>query len=96
MPVYAYKGVTSSGKATKAFVDAESIRAARGKLRKEGVFLTEIEETDAAAAAKGSKGPRQLPSFGRVSIMDTALATRQLATLLQDGILKCLQGWLNC
>lgn len=86
MPVYAYKGVTSSGKATKAFVDAESIRAARGKLRKEGVFLTEIEETDAAAAAKGSRGSRQMPSFGRVSVMDNALATRQLATLISAGI----------
>lgn len=86
MPVYAYKGVTSSGKSTRAFVDAENLRAARGKLRREGIFLTEIAETDAKIPEAASGGGAKLPQFGRVSVMDTALATRQLATLVGAGI----------
>ncbi len=48
MPVYAYKGVTQAGRSTRGFVDAESARAARVKLRRDGVFLTDLSESAAA------------------------------------------------
>ncbi|NNL85804.1 MAG: type II secretion system protein GspF [Myxococcales bacterium] len=69
----------------KAFVDAETLRAARSKLRREGIFLTEIEETD-AARQKQAKREVGFGGLSRVSVMDTALATRQLATLVSAGI----------
>jgi general secretion pathway protein F len=88
VPVYAYKGVDSSGRATKSFVDAESQRAARARLRREGVYLTELVETDAPAVRKSRPGSARL-SFAwlrRISPLEIALATRQLATLVGAGI----------
>ena len=46
----------------RGFVDAGSLRSARLKLRRDGVFLTEVAETDAKPAADRSGGRRlQLP-----------------------------------
>ncbi len=93
MPVYAYKGVLDSGRTTKGFVDADSDRTARQKLRRDGVFLTELAESGAAAAAPGRKKSKAPASRSLnfefhwpVSGMDLAVATRQLATLLGAGI----------
>lgn len=92
MPVYTYRGVTTAGRATRGFVDAESPRAARAKLRRDGVFPTELAEGGAAApAARGGEaketpGRFALPSLRRVPPMDLALATRQLSTLAGAGI----------
>ncbi len=93
MPVYAYKGMTNAGRATRGFVDAESARAARAKLRRDGVFPTEINEsgdtaavTAAAPTAERRRFVIPLPSLRRISGMDLALATRQLSTLVGAGI----------
>ncbi len=51
MPVFEYKGLTSAGKNVGGFVDAESARSARSKLRRDGVFPTELKEQ------RGGKGP---------------------------------------
>lgn len=57
MPVYAYKGVTQSGKTTRGTVSADGLRAARSKMRANGVFLTEIAESQGAAAARTGAAP---------------------------------------
>ena len=44
MPVFEYKGLTSGGKNVSGFVDAESARSARSKLRRDGVFPTDLKE----------------------------------------------------
>ncbi len=44
MPVYEYKGLTGGGKAAAGIVDAESQKAARQRLRKQGVFATDVKE----------------------------------------------------
>lgn len=92
MPVYAYKGVTQAGRAAKGFVDAENERLARAKLRKDGVFPTDLSES-AGARSRGRSGragaaPSRFRTtfLRRVSPMDLALATRQLATLVGAGI----------
>lgn len=92
MPVYAYKGVESGGRSTKGFVDAENPRAARAKLRREGIVPVEVAQGGGATAVRGtgavaaSRGP-SLPSLRRrVSGIDLALATRQLATLIGAGV----------
>ncbi len=88
MPVYSYKGVTSAGRATRGFVDADSDRSARQKLRREGVYLTELVESAGGAPKPAEeRGSRFAIRFVRsIPGSDLALATRQLATLLGAGI----------
>jgi general secretion pathway protein F len=90
VPVYAYKGVSSSGKSTKGTVSADNLRAARAKMRVDGVFLTHISETDApgdeggSVEGSGSRFRINLPV--RVPPTERAVATRQLSTLIGAGI----------
>jgi general secretion pathway protein F len=91
VPVYAYKGVTEAGRNAKGYVDAENLRAARAKLRRDGVYPTDLAESAAASPARerareGVARRFSLPSLRRVSTLDLALATRQLATLVGAGI----------
>ncbi len=91
MPVFAFKGVNEAGRSTRGFVDAESARAARMKLRRDGVFLTELAENRGASPAPEpteSRASRQfsLPALRRIPPLELALATRQLATLLGAGV----------
>ena len=94
VPVYAYKGVTAGGKATRGQVSAENTRIARAKMRQEGIFLTEIGETAAQAVVPGgdvaADGASRLSvnlSFGRrIPPLERAVATRQLATMVGAGI----------
>ncbi|MHA7836736.1 MAG: type II secretion system F family protein, partial [bacterium] len=92
MPVYAYKGVTQSGRTTRGTVSADGLRAARSKMRANGIFLTEISEsqgaradrTGEARAARGLDLEIKLPV--RIPAMERAMATRQLATLVSAGV----------
>ncbi len=89
MPVYAYKGVTADGRKTRGHLDAESPRSARARRRRDGIFLTELAEGRAAALRAAPASGRfhfSLPSLHRISSLDLALATRQLATLVGAGI----------
>ena len=93
MPVYAYKGVTSAGKSTRGQLSADSLPAARLRMREDGVFLTEIGETNVQIAASedatAARRSRFNPSFSlgrRIPDMERAVATRQLATLTAAGI----------
>ena len=87
MPVYAYKGVTKAGKATKGFLDADTSRLARSRLRRDGIVLTEISEQSSTTSVEATAGRRfELPSFQRISPLDLALVTRQAATLIGAGI----------
>jgi general secretion pathway protein F len=87
VPVYAYKGVTRAGKATKGFLDADSPRVARSRLRRDGVVLTEIAEQSSSTVVEATSGRRfELPTFRRIAPLDLALVTRQAATLIGSGI----------
>jgi general secretion pathway protein F len=91
VPVYAYKGVDVAGKKARGTLDAENARSARSKLRRDGVFVTEFQETNAEAAQRAEGASRfninvSLPSFQRISALDLAMMTRQLATLIGAGI----------
>jgi general secretion pathway protein F len=87
VPVYAYKGVTATGRRARGFVDAESARAARLKLRRDSIFPTDLTEGGASGDAE-PRASREISFdlFRRVSLTDLALATRQLATLLGAGV----------
>lgn len=99
MPVFEYRGLAANGKTVTALKEADSPKALRAALRKEGVFLTEVVgQADAGlkASAKGAKAAasqamsteinlRKL-ARGRISTDDIAIMTRQLATLLGAGV----------
>ena len=81
MTVYAYKGFDARGKPISGLRDAESPRALRQHLRKDGVMINQVtENTQAPVAGKIAK------SRGRVSAQELAMSTRQLATLVGAAI----------
>src|SRR4030065_1094939 len=86
MPVYQYKGYRNDGGAATGIIDAESQKVARVKLRKVGVFPTDMVEQGSAAAgsAAGSSAGSSSGSghYPALSTTDVAMMTRQLATLL--------------
>ena len=92
MPAFVYKGVTTSGKNTKGSITAENLRAARARMRTDGIFVTDISETSESATARasepssGRKFSIDLSSLNRIPAMERATATRQLATLVGAGI----------
>lgn len=91
MPVYSYKGTNATGRSVRGFVDADTQRAARARLRRDGVFVTEIAEGGARATGAGGGEQTQSSGFSLdrlrpISQMDLALATRQLSTLVGAGI----------
>ncbi len=82
MPVYTYSALNERGKRTRGVINADSPRAARGKLRQAGLFATDILET---AEAESQTGGRNLSGFSllqRVRPQDLTVMTRQFATLM--------------
>ncbi len=85
MAVFEYRGFAANGQATKGIIDAESARAARAKLRKDGIFPTDVREE----AAGGRAVPFAVPAGRlerRISTADLAVTTRQLATLVGAAV----------
>lgn len=83
MPIFEYKGIKKNGSDTRGIVDADNSRNARAKLKKEGIFVTEIRDKKRNVAKKTKSS-----SFGQkaVPVKDLALMTRQLATLVKANI----------
>lgn len=86
MPVYAYKGFNQAGKQITGTQDADSPRAIKQQLRKEGIFITELSEARAKKASSQKSNPLAEMFKERVSSQELAMATRQLATLVGAGI----------
>jgi len=90
MPVYHYKGYRNDGGAATGIIDAESPKVARVKLRKVGVFPTDIAEQNSGTAGSKAGSPgKSSAGIGRspaLSTTDVAMMTRQLATLLVAGL----------
>ncbi len=98
MPVFEYKGFDGGGKAVKGLRDADSVKALRLILKKDGILATEVNQSGKGGKGGGKPGDtskggggildRQvdLAFLSRVGTEDLALATRQLATLLQAGV----------
>jgi general secretion pathway protein F len=97
MPVYEYTALNDAGKRLKGIIDADSVVAARQKLRESNIFPIGIDETSAK--------PKTLPSgqvslasiFMRVKPVELSAVTRQLATLMGAGIslVPSLEGLLS-
>lgn len=106
MPVYAYKGLNQQGRAVSGIIDADNPKGARIKLRRTGVFPTDLTEQEArrANAAKGTisqgGGATSLNLsryMERIAPTQLALLTRQLATLVGAGLplVDCLSALIE-
>jgi general secretion pathway protein F len=85
MSVYAWRGINASGKEVKGIDDADSPKALRLTLRRQGVMVTQLEQAS-AAAKREARNISLKRLFARVSLTDLSLMTRQMATLLKAGI----------
>lgn len=84
MPVYEYRALNASGRTIKGIVDADSSRAARLKLRRNGIFPIELREEVEARSEKREFDVLRL--LRRIRLQETAVMVRQLSTLLSAGL----------
>lgn len=80
MPVYKYKAINNTGSQVQGIVDAESVKAATEKLKREGIYLSSIKESSA------SKLPLIKMPFRGVSASELAVTTRQFSALISAGL----------
>lgn len=85
MGIFAYRGINAGGKKVSGVKDAENAKALRLVLRKDGVLVTEVLE-ESQARKKTAREIDLRKMLRRISTLDVAVATRQLATLLKSGI----------
>lgn len=94
MPMYAFKGVSPSGKSINGVRDAESPKTLRQVLRKDGVLVTSFELSKGGKNAKDANRKKGGMSrdvdlgglIGGVKKTEIAAFTRQMSTLLKSGI----------
>lgn len=83
MPVFEYKGLNKAGKNVRGTLDADNVRTARTRLKKDGIYVVDLKDRTKAQAAASKKRPK---SGKGVSVDDLSMMTRQLATLLKANI----------
>jgi general secretion pathway protein F len=83
--VYEYRGLDQTGRSIKGIIDADSPRLARVKLRRSGIFPTEIL-TDRFIKKPVGEALSIGALFGRIKIQDISIMTRQMATLVGAGL----------
>src|SRR5688572_10361788 len=88
MAVFEYVGLDGAGKPVKGIIDADTPKSARGRLRKQGVFPTEVHEKKAGATSgRGINVQIDFKKyFERVGVQDLSQMTSQLSTLVGAGI----------
>ncbi len=83
MPAFRYEAVNAAGATSKGVLQADSPRAARSDLRARGLVPLALD----AIAADTEGQPRRSFSFGdKLSTVELALFTRQLASLLESNL----------
>jgi len=81
MPLYQYKGVDSAGRTAKGVLESDSSKAARQRLKQQGIYVTTITE-------KSKKGDedKKVSFGGGVPLRSLTMMTRQLSTLVKARI----------
>lgn len=83
MPIFEYRGLNRQGRNVRGTVDADNIRTARTKLKKDGIYVVDLKDkTKAAKSTKKSSGAGNKS----VKVSDLSMMTRQLATLCKANI----------
>jgi general secretion pathway protein F len=83
MPAFRYEAVDGRGRPRQGTLEAATARQARDRLRADGLTPTAVDalaKDSAAAGGSGAGGSTRLP------VAVVALATRQLATLVESGM----------
>jgi type II secretory pathway component PulF len=76
MPTYRYTCLDKNGRSVVGTLDSSGIDAARAELRRNGLFIRSIEESQAPKSAGRRK----------IRFSDLALSMRELSTLLNSGL----------
>ena len=85
MPLFEYTGTDRHGNPVKNTVEADSIKTAKQKAKKTGVFLLSIDEKS-SVKGKGGLFPSFSAGGGSVNINTVAVTTRQFASLIKANI----------
>lgn len=96
MPVYQFSALTKTGEKRKGVIEADSLTAARQKIRGQGDYPIEIKETSSKLTT--DKTPLLSMTLGQgIKQQEVHIATRQLATLLGAGIplVQALNGLIE-
>jgi len=80
MPTFRYSGYGAGGKSVTGTVEADSLREATQRLKRDGLFPKEVAPLDETLTGKGRLFRRG------VSLPDLALMTRRLATLVASSV----------
>lgn len=91
MPVFEYKGLDAGGKAVAGVVDADTAKVARLRLRKQGLFPTDVREQQEGAARRGGESILSMEIdvakyFQFVSRRDISVMTTQLSTMVSAHV----------
>ena len=89
MPAFEYKALDRGGGSATGVVDADNPKAARAKLRKQGIYATDVWEQKSGKATKGKGLSLEIDFsrfFKRIKVQDVAEVTSQLSTLVGAGI----------
>jgi general secretion pathway protein F len=86
VPAFDFKGLDKSGKEISGVRDADNEKALRSLLKGEGVFITRIGKGQRKGQSLLSTEVDVAQYFERITAMDIAIFTRQLATLSKAGI----------
>jgi general secretion pathway protein F len=79
MPVFKYKAINSRGNTVDGTIDADSVKTANDKLKKDGFYPSSIDEFQKVQGGKFSL-------FNSVSTAELAISTRQFSTLISAGL----------
>jgi general secretion pathway protein F len=83
MPLFEYRGLNATGRNIKGTLDAENLRAARARLKKDGIYVVDLK--DKTKVVKKDRGT-SVNLRGGVSVQELSMMTRQLATLLKANV----------
>ena len=86
MAIFEYKALDASGKTIRGMIEADTVKTARSKLKKNGLILNDIHEKSVSAKSGSGKVSAAGGIFNRVKLADVALTTRQLASLIKANI----------
>jgi general secretion pathway protein F len=87
VPIFEYKAIDGANKVKKGIIDADTPRDARLKLKKERLFVTDIQESGGKRkAAIRIRGVTGVDAPNKQRNEQVAAVTRQMASLLQAGI----------
>ncbi len=90
MAVFEYKGLDAAGAAVGGIIDADSAKVARSRLRKQGVFPTEVKKQEGSGSATSGEGLNieiDLTKYLQfITSRDISLLTMQMATLIGANV----------